>query len=429
MKLVVKGARIVSPSEIAENDILIENGLIKKIAKDIKDPSAKTLDARGKYALPGFIDMHTHLRTPGREDEETIETGSRAAVKGGFTTILCMPNTEPAIDNYEIALRIRKEAEKIGLLDIFPVGAITKQRQGKELSEFGQLKKAGCLALSDDGSPVEDPSLLRKALEYAKLFDLLIISHCEDLSLSGGGILRESELTAKSGFSYIPEIAESVIVAREIELARFLEAKIHLAHISTNRSIELIKRAKKDAIRVSAESCPHYFSLSLEDIAKNFDSNYKVNPPIGTKEDRQAICKALASDIIDCIATDHAPHTFLEKEGTFYEAAFGMIGLETAFALSLRLVKERIINLEKLADKLSYAPSRILGLSDRGLIEEGRRADIAIVDLDKTWTLTEEKISSKSKNTPFLNQAFEGCVEYTLYKGKIVYKYTDDHIR
>ncbi len=426
MKLLIKNSVVVNHSKKSEADILIENGLIKKIGKNIKENTSKVIDASGKYIFPGFVDMHTHLRTPGREDKETIRTGSQAAVKGGFTTVMCMPNTEPAIDNFETALSIRKEAAKVGLLDIFPIGAITKGRKGKELSEFGQLKKAGCLALSDDGDSVKDAGLLRRALEYAKLVDLLVISHCEEPTLSKDGILRESALSANWGIASIPEIAESIIVGRDIELARYLDSRIHLAHISTQRSIELIKRAKQDKIRVTVETCPHYFSLSLEDVAKDFNANFKVNPPLGTQKDKEAICKALAEGTIDCIATDHAPHTYLEKETTLYEAEFGIIGLELAFSLALKLVKEEVLSLEKLSEKMSYAPAKILSLPDRGEVKEGMRADLVIADLDKKWQVTAEAIKSKSKNTPFIGQALEGVVEKTIYKGKIVYSAEDD---
>ena len=421
MRLLVKGATIVNPDRVFEADILVEKGLIKKVGRDIPANGAKVIEAKGKHAFPGFIDMHAHLRTPGREDKETIETGSKAAVKGGFTTLLCMPNTQPAIDNYEIALRIRKEAERLGLLDVIPVGAISKGRTGQELSEFGQLKKAGCLAVSDDGSSLEKASVLRRALEYAKLFDILVISHCEEPTLSNGGVLKESPLTAKWGFPAIPEIAESIIVAREIEMARYLDAPIHLAHISTKRSVELIALAKSQGIKITAETCPHYFTLSLEDVERDFGSNFKVNPPLGDKDDRDALRQALKEGTVDCIATDHAPHTALEKEGTLVESAFGMIGLEFAFSLSLRLVEEKVLTLEQLAERLSRSPARILGLSDRGTIEEGKRADIVITDLKKSWQVTAEGILSRSKNTPFLGQTLKGKIEHTIHKGSVVY--------
>ncbi len=426
MNLVVKNANIVNPEGIVKADILIEKGRIKKISKNIESDGAFLIEANRKYVFPGLIDMHTHLRTPGREDKETLLTGSKAAVKGGFTSIMCMPNTKPAIDNYETALWVRKESEKIGLLDIFPVGAITKKRKGKELTEFVRLKKAGCLALSDDGAPLGDSNILRKALEYAKLAELLIISHCEDKSLSGKGILRESALTAQKGIPSIPEIAETVGVAREIELARFLDARIHLAHISSGRSVELIKRAKQDKIRVTAETCPHYLSLSMKDIWKDLNSNYKINPPLGTEEDKERLIKALSGDIIDCISTDHAPHTFLEKEAsTLYEAEFGVIGLELALSIGLSLVRENKLSLEKLCQKMSSKPADILGLKDRGQIKEGLRADLTIVDTEKEWVLDDKNIVSKSKNTPFLGKKLKGIVEYTIYKGKVVYNLGD----
>lgn len=423
MSLLIKNANIINPDGIKKSDIYIEKGIIKKISSGIRKDSSIVIDVGGKYVAPGFIDIHTHLRTPGREDKETIKTGSQAAVKGGFTTIMCMPNTEPPIDNYEIALRIRKEAQKIGLLDVFPVGSITKGRAGKELSEFAKLKEAGCLALSDDGSPVADASLLRKALEYGRLCDMLLISHCEDESLSKDGILRESELTAEQGILSIPDIAETVIVAREIEMARYLKAKIHLAHISNSRSMQLIERAKKDGVKVTAETCPHYFSLNLDDIRNNMTSNYKINPPLGTKEDMEKIRKGLSKNIIDCISTDHAPHTFVEKNASILnEAEFGIIGLETAFSLSLRLVEEKYLTLEKLVEKMSSSPADILSLSDRGRIKEGLRGDLVIIDTDKEWKVTEESIKSKSKNTPFMGQTLKGAISSTIYKGNVVYK-------
>jgi dihydroorotase len=424
MNLVIKKANIVTPAGLIKgSDILIQKGLIKKIAKEIDTKGFSSIDASGKYVFPGFIDMHTHLRVPGREDKETLVTGSASAVKGGFTTVMCMPNTNPAIDNYETALWIREESEKLGLLDIFPVGAVTKARQGKELSEFMQLKKAGCLALSDDGDPIESSLMLRKALEYAKFTGLLIISHPEDKSLSAKGILRESEFTAQRGIPHIPEIAETVAVAREIELARFLGVSLHLAHISSKRSAELIKRAKQDKIKITAETCPHYFSLSLNDIIKNPDSRYKINPPLGREEDKESLKQALSDGTIDCISTDHAPHTFLEKKAsTLYEAEFGVIGLELALSLGLNLVREKRLSLELLSQKMSTRAAEILSLPDRGRIQEGLRADLTIVDKDKEWQVTEENIVSKSKNTPFIGKSLKGVVEYTIYKGNIVYK-------
>lgn len=421
MRLLVKNAQIVNPQESKEADILIENGRIIRIDREIESKGNHILDVKGKYVLPGFIDMHTHLRTPGREDEETLYTGSQAAVKGGFTTILCMPNTEPAIDNYELALRISQEAKKIGLVDIFPVGAITYKREGKQLTEFNQLKKAGCLALSEDGLPLKNTQLLRRALEYAKMLGLLIISHCEEVSLSQDGVVRESEFSSRWGLPPFPEVSESIGVAREIELARYLESRIHLAHISSEASLRLIREAKKEGVRVTAETAPHYFTFSVEDIEEEFNTNLKVKPPLGTKKDIEALKQALQEDVIDCIATDHAPHTYSEKEVSFYEASSGMIGLEFAFSLGLNLFREGRLTLNHLVEKFSSSPAKILGLNDRGVIREGKRADLTVIDTQKSWVVKEEEIFSKSKNTPLIGKTLQGKVLYTIYKGKIVY--------
>ena len=424
MKILIKKGKIVNFDGIREADILIHNSKIVQISKDIKEKVDEEIDAQGKFILPGLIDMHTHLRTPGREDEEDLLSASNSASKGGFTTIMCMPNTEPAIDNYGLAEWIVKEAEKIGIVDIYPIGAITKERKGEELTEFGALKKAGCLALSDDGNSIKDTYLLRRALEYAKMFDILIISHCEDKSLSGEGAMRESFLSSKYGIKGIPYISESIVVFRDIELACYLNARIHLAHISTKRSVEIIKQAKEKGVKVSCETAPHYFILSTEDIEKNnFSSLFKVNPPLGEKEDVEAIKEALASDIIDCIATDHAPHSKAEKELSFEEAPFGFIGLELAFSLTYTyLVKKNILSLKDLVKKMSYTPAKILGLKDKGYIKEENIADLAIVDLGSRWKVTEENLLSKSKNTPFLGYELEAEVICTIHRGEIVYK-------
>ena len=421
MRLLIKNASLVNADEIIEANLLIENGKIAGIGKGIKGVD-KEIDAKGKYVFPGFIDLHTHLRTPGREDEEDLLSGSTAAAKGGFTTIFCMPNTDPAIDNEGLAKWIREESQNIGLIDVYPVGAITRNRAGKELTEFGALRRAGCLALSDDGFPVDDTLILRRAYEYAKMFDLLIISHCEDSQLSRGGNMRESFISSKYGISGIPDIAESLIVARDIELAKYLDVRIHLAHISSARSVEIIKRAKKEGVKVTAETCPHYFTLTVDDIEREgFPGNLKVNPPLGDKKDIAAIKKALADGTIDCIATDHAPHSLAEKELPFEIAPFGFIGLELAFSLTNLLVKEKILDLKDLTNKLSTQPAAIVGLDKYGKIALGYVADLVITDLEGKWKVEKENIVSKSKNTPFLGQELEGTIEHTIKKGKVIY--------
>lgn len=423
MKIAIKNAHIVNFDHSIDADILIKNGHIEKIGS-VREKCDKEIDATGKIVLPGFIDMHTHIRAPGREDEEDFESASQAAVRGGFTTIFCMPNTVPAVDNESCAQWIYDEGARVGKADTYPVGAITKKREGRELTEFCALKRAGCLSLSDDGTSVADSGLLRRALEYAKMCDILIISHCEDKRLSGGGVMRESALSSQYGVGGIPSISESVIVLRDIEIARYVGARIHLAHISTKRSIEIVKRAKEAGVKVSCETAPHYFVLTIKDVEKaNFDGCFKVNPPLGEEEDVAAVRQALQSGVIDCIATDHAPHSKGEKELPFQKAPFGFIGLEWAFALSYTyLVKEKVLDVKQLVEKMSYAPARILGLNDRGYIKEGYLADLVIADENKQWTIREEEIASKSKNTPFLGVTLQGCVEYTLHRGKIVYK-------
>jgi len=423
MKILIKKATIVNPDSIWEADILIQNSKIIRIDKDIKDKVELVIEAKEKFALPGLIDMHTHLRTPGREDEEDLLSGSLAAAKGGFTTILCMPNTNPCIDNEGIAKWIREEAQRIDIVDIWPVGAITKGREGEGLTEFGALKKVGCFAISDDGSTVENSSLFKRALQYAKMFDLLTISHCEDKSLSLDGLMRESLISSKYGFNPIPDISETIRVFRDIELAKYLNARLHLAHISSAKSIEIIKKEKEKFSLLTCETAPHYFILTVDDIEKSkFDSNFKVNPPLGEKKDIEAIKKGLKEGVIDCIATDHAPHSVAEKELPFENAPFGFIGLELAFSLAYTyLVRAKILDLKELVQKLSTNPAKILGLYDRGKIQEGLTADLIIVDLEKTWQVKEDTIVSKSKNTPFLGSNLAGSVEYTIHRGKIVH--------
>lgn len=424
MKIAIKNATIINPDNTLVGDILIEDNKIISVGKKIVEKVDKEIEAKGKHVLPGFIDMHVHLRTPGREDEEDLASGSYAAAKGGFIKVFCMPNTEPAIDEESVVHWIQGETKKIDLIDIYPVGAITKGREGKMLTEFGALQRAGCLSLSDDGCSVNDSLLLRRALEYAKKFGLLLISHCEDKSLANDGAMRESFIAARYGISSIPSISESAIVARDIELARYLDTKMHIAHVSTKRSVELIRQAKKEGVKITAETCPHYITLTVEDIEKSgFNSNFKVNPPIGEKSDLEAIRAGLKDGTIDCLATDHAPHSQAEKELPFENAPFGMIGLEWAFSINyMQLVKTGVLSLNELAYKMSYAPAKIMGWNHSGKIAENYLADIAIIDLEKRWKINEHTIVSKSKNTPFLGWEVEAAVEYTIHNGRVVYK-------
>ncbi|MBD3263691.1 MAG: amidohydrolase family protein, partial [Candidatus Omnitrophica bacterium] len=395
-KIIIRGANIVNSQNTKKADILIANGKIVEIKENIQKKGAVEIKAHNKHVLPGFIDIHTHLRTPGREDEEDLLSGSQAAAKGGFVKIFCMPNTQPPIDNEGVATWIIKESRRIGLVDIYPVGAITKGRKGVELSEFGSLKKSGCLSLSDDGDPVESTLLMRRALEYARMYNLLIVSHCEDRSLSQAGSMRESFVSSKYGISSVPDISESLRVARDIEIARYLNSPIHICHVSTAKSLQIIKRAKEKGVAVSCETCPHYFSLTLEDILANrFDANFKVNPPLGDKTDLEAVRRALKEGTIDCIASDHAPHSRAEKELPFEDAPFGMVGLELVFSLAnTYLVKKGCLSLNEVSRRLSLNPALLYGFKNNGSIEEGKDADLVIADTDSALRVCEEELVS-----------------------------------
>ena len=423
MKILIKNATIINPNKIFKASILLDRGRIASLAKRIRVKADKEIDAEGKHVFPGFIDMHAHFRTPGREDEEDLLTGALAAVRGGYTAVCCMPNTNPAIDNEARVKWLVEEAQKEDLIDLFPAAAITKERLGRELTEFAALRNAGALLVTDDGSCVKDPLILRRALEYSKMARVIVAEHCEEHALTQGGSLREGFVSSKYGIAAIPAIAENLIVARDIELARYLNARIHLMHISTVRSLEIVKRAKKDGVKVTCETCPHYFSLTVDDVEEaGFSGNFKVNPPLGDKKDTEAIKKALRDGVIDCIATDHAPHSPAEKELPFEEAPFGFVGLETAFAASYtNLVRPKIIDLKQLAQKVSYNPARILGLENRGKIAKGFKADLTIVDLDRSFTVSEESFASKSKNSPLLGRELYGVVETTIHNGRAVY--------
>lgn len=424
MGLLIKNAIIVNADKIGDKpqDILCENGKIIKISPSLPSQSHDIIDAAGKKVLPGLIDMHTHLRQPGREDKETIETGSRAAVKGGFTSIMCMPNTNPVIDNAMVVEFIIREAMRVGLCNVYPIGAITKGQIDAELTDMAELKSAGCLAFSDDGKSVLNSRLFRLAMEYAKMLDVLLIEHCQDPLLSAGGVMNEGVVSTRIGLKGDPGIAETVTVARDIEIARYLNARVHLAHMSLARSCELIRFAKSQGIQVTAEACPHHFTLTDEACA-GFDTSTKVSPPLRSREDVEAIKQAIADGTIDCIVTDHAPHTKEDKEVGFDGAPFGMIGLETSLGLVMtELVHTGTIDLAQMVDKMSFAPARIVGLANKGSIKEGFDADITIIDPQKEWTVTKEGFVSKSKNSPFIGRTLKGKVEHTICGGKVVYK-------
>ncbi|MCC6758756.1 MAG: dihydroorotase [Candidatus Omnitrophica bacterium] len=424
MTLLIKNAIIVNADKLHSKpqDILLEKGKIAKIAASIPEGSHKIVDAKNKLVFPGLIDLHVHLRQPGREDKETVETGTRSAAKGGFTSIFCMPNTTPVIDNAMIVEAIINEAKRVGLVNVYPVGAITRGQMGKELTDMAELKAAGCKALSDDGKCVESSQVMRLALEYSKMIELLLIQHCQDHTLTAGGVMNEGYHSMVLGLKGDPGIAETVIVARDIELAHYLKTKVHLAHMSLKRSVELIRFAKSQGIQVTAEACPHHFTLTDEAV-KGFDTSTKVNPPLRSPEDVAAIREGLKDGTIDCIVTDHAPHTKEDKETGFDNAPFGMIGLETSVGLTMtELVHKKVLTLEQMADRMSAAPARVGGLATKGKIAEGLDADITIIDPEREWEVRVEDFWSKSKNSPFVGRKLKGRVEVTICGGKVTYQ-------
>ncbi|OGX08633.1 MAG: dihydroorotase [Omnitrophica WOR_2 bacterium GWA2_47_8] len=423
MSLLIKNATIVNADKMEKKpqDILLEHGTIAKIAASIDPKNVKTIDAKGKLVFPGLIDIHVHLREPGREDKETIETGSRAAAKGGFTSIMCMPNTNPVIDNAMIAEAVIKEAKRVGLVNVFPVGAITRGQKGEELTDMMELRKAGCFALSDDGRVVGNTRVMKLAMEYSKMVGALLIEHCQDPFLCGCGVMNEGFNSTLLGLKGDPGVSETIIVARDIELAHYLKARIHLAHMSLKRSCELIRWAKSQGIQVTAEACPHHFTLS-DDAVKGYNPDTKVNPPLRTKEDVAAIKEALKDGTIDCIVTDHAPHTPEDKEVGYDLAPFGMIGLETSVGLTItELVHAKILSWAQMAEKMSANPARIVGLKNKGEIKEGFDADITIIDPEREWTVKKEEFVSRSQNSPFVGRTLTGQVVTTICAGKVTY--------
>ncbi|MCE5194188.1 MAG: dihydroorotase [Nitrospiraceae bacterium] len=420
--ILIKNGHIVDPSQKIDEigDVLIEDGKIKTVGNSVEQSlvsGMQIIDAGGMYIFPGLIDMHTHLREPGFEYKETIKTGTTAAVKGGFTSVCAMPNTNPVNDNSSVTDFIIRKAIQEGACNVYPIGAITKKQKGEELAEMGIMHEEGCIAFSDDGSPVMNSMIMRRALEYSKVFNVPIISHCEDLILSESGVMNEGLLSLTLGLKGIPSEAEIIMVARDIALSTLTGGRLHVAHVSTEGSVRLIRNAKEMGIDVTAETCPHYFSLT-EDAVKGYNTNAKVNPPLRTEKDIKAIKKALKDGTIDVIATDHAPHHRDEKLKEFDTAPSGISGLETAFSLSLKLVEEEIITINQLVEKMALNPAKILGLN-KGNLKVGAGAELIIVDTKKEYIVDSEKFVSKGKNTPFEGFNLKGMVKTTICKGKI----------
>ena len=422
MNLLIKGGRVIDPSQGLDDtlDIVIENGKVKEIGPVLAAPAgAETIDASGMYVVPGLIDMHVHLRDPGLEYKEDIVSGTRAAVAGGFTSVACMPNTKPAIDNKAIASYIINKAKAEGFCNVFPVGTITQGMHGDRLAEMGELKEAGCVAVSDDGKPVNNSELMRRALEYANGMGILVISHAEELELVGEGVMNEGFTSTELGLKGIPRVAEDIATAREIMLAEYVGAPVHIAHVSTAGSVRIIREAKARGVKVTCETAPHYFTLT-DDAVRGYNTNAKMNPPLREVADVASIKQGLKDGTIDCIATDHAPHHLDEKDLEFNEAMNGIIGLETSLPLSLGLVREGVLTLQQLIEKMSCNPSKILGVN-RGSLKAGSVADITVINPDQVWTVAAEQLASKSKNSPWLGETMTGAAAATVVAGKVVF--------
>ncbi|MCQ9208067.1 MAG: dihydroorotase [Omnitrophica bacterium] len=422
MKLLIKGGRIVDPANKRDEagDILLEGARISKVAKNIRCAGAKIIDAKGKVVMPGLVDMHVHLRQPGLEDKETVATGTQAALKGGVTSVLAMPNTTPTIDCPESAELLKKIVQKSAKASVYICGAITEGRRGGKLTEISQLKAKGVIAISDDGASVDSDQLFLKAFKEAKRHKLLLICHSEDKALSRGGVVNLGFVSTRMGLRGISSESEYKRLQRDINLAQKAGAAVHIAHVSCKESVEIIRRAKEKGLQVTAETAPHYFALTEEEVV-GFDTNMKMNPPLRSRADLEAVKKGLKCGIIDLIASDHAPHTENEKDIEFDRAAFGTIGLETELAVSItELVHMKILSWPELVRKLALNPAKILGI-DKGTLGLGCDADLVIVSPEEEWIVNKEDIVSKSKNSAFLGKKLKGKVEYTICGGKIAY--------
>ncbi len=421
MAILIKGGTVVDPGRyIGAGDLLIDQGKITAVGATVSAPAeATTIVANGQLVLPGLVDLHVHFREPGFEYKETIHSGSAAAVAGGFTTVCCMPNTNPVNDNQAVTEFILERARLAGFANVLPVGAITKGSEGKELAEIGDLRRSGCVAISDDGRPVMNSLVMRRAMEYALAFDLTVVDHCEDLHLAEGGCMNEGLISTELGLPGIPAAAEDVMVARNLSLSELTGARLHLAHISTAGSVRMVREAKARGIHVTAEACPHHFTLT-EEVVRGYNTHAKMNPPLRTWDDVLAIKEGLRDGTIDVIATDHAPHATQEKQQDFTEAPFGIVGLETALPLTLALVEDGVLSLEQAVTKLTTAPARAFGLN-KGSLAAGADADVVLVDPNEQWEVDPAKFRSKSRNTPFVGWKMKGRVKATIVGGRLVY--------
>ncbi|MCD7905136.1 MAG: dihydroorotase [Clostridiales bacterium] len=421
MSILIKGGRVIDPANSIDEvrDVLVCNGEIVKVEKDIEDKAERIIDTKGKWVMPGLIDLHVHFREPGFERKETIRTGSRAAAMGGFTTVCCMPNTEPVVDNDIVVEFVKLKAERAGIVNVLPIGAISKGMKGEELSDIGRMASAGICALSEDGKSVLNSALMKNAMRYAKMFNLPVFDHCEDPSLTGKGQMNAGAQAAYMGLAGISNDSEEVIVARDMILAESTNTAIHLCHISTKGSVTLIRQAKERGVKVTAEATPHHFTLCDEDIT-DYDANFKMAPPLRSKEDREAVRQALKDGTIEVISTDHAPHHIDEKNCEFQNALNGIIGLETSFPLAnTELVEGGYLTPCGLVEKMSYNPGKILH-NGKGTLSVGAAADITIADPNEEYIIDVEDMVSKAKNTPFGGRKVKGRILYTVVGGEIV---------
>lgn len=422
--ILFRGGRVVDPSQGLDTitDLYIRDGQVVGLGANLGTPDdARIVEAAGLVIAPGLVDVHVHLREPGGEEKETIATGSASAVAGGFTAVCAMPNTAPPIDNQGAVGFVKAKGEAAGLARVFPIGCVTVGQRGEQLAEFGEMVAAGAVAVSDDGHPVMSSQMMRTALEYAKTFGIPVADHCEDMPLAVGGAMHEGIVSMRLGLKGIPSAAEEIHVARDCILAELTGGHIHLCHMSTRGSVELIRRAKEKGLSVTAEAAPHHFALTHERVG-DYDTNAKMNPPLRESEDRDAIRAGLADGTIDCIATDHAPHHYDAKEREFDDAPNGIIGLETALSIGLReLVHGGAISLPILIDRMSCAPARLWHLPG-GSLRTGGVADIVVFDPEATWMVAPERFRSKSRNTPWAGETLPGVVRMTLVGGRVVYE-------
>ena len=424
--IVIRGGRVIDPSTggDAVADVMIDDGRIGAVGRNIGSPDgAVEIDARGKVVAPGFIDLHTHLREPGQEDLETVATGASAAVAGGFTAVCAMPNTDPVADNQGVVGFIVRQAQRAGKARVHPIGAISVGQKGQQLAEFGEMVGAGAVAVSDDGKPVMSSHLMRTALEYARVFGIPVADHCEEMTLAQGGAMHEGLVSTRLGLKGIPAAAEEIMVARDIILAELTGGHVHLCHMSTRGSVELIRRAKEKGLRVTAEACPHHFTLTHE-ACEGYDTNAKMNPPLREAADREAVRQGLRDGTIDVIATDHAPHHYDAKEREFDDAPNGIIGLETALGLAVsELVESGLLTLPELVLRMSTLPARLFHLPG-GTLATGAPGDVVVFDPAAEWVVRPERFSSKSRNTPFAGRRLRGRAEVTVVGGEVVYQRT-----